>query len=272
MRVRTRTWFSVVVAIGALFVVAGQLGVFAPAENAVLVVVEPIESTMRDATRPLADFVNNVTDTGRLSDENQALREEVERLTAENGRLQASESELNDLKQLQNIRVARPDDAFVEANIFASDSSNARNVIAIDVGSSDGVKKGMIVLTRQGSLIGTVTRELSNAAWVTLITDPSSAVSALVQESRTQGVVAGSVNGELTMEFVSGTAEIKEGDLVVTSGVGGGYPPDELIGQVIGVDRAAQELFQSVRVRPLADISKLESVLVQLSFVPREAP
>jgi rod shape-determining protein MreC len=143
-------------------------------------------------------------------------------------------------------------------------------MVAIDAGSSDGLKVGMVVLSRQGSLIGTVTQTLDDSAWVTLITDPSSAVSALVQNSRTQGVVAGGIDGDLSMEFVSETADVKEGDLVLTSGIGGGYPPDELIGQVIGVDKTAQELFQSVRIRPLADFSRLEGVLVQTSFVPRE--
>jgi rod shape-determining protein MreC len=155
--------------------------------------------------------------------------------------------------------------------VFAHDPSNVKDLIAIEAGSSDGVKEGMIVLTRQGSLIGSVTKVLNNSAWVTLITDPSSAVSALVQESRTQGVVAGSVSGDITMEFVSETADVKEGDLVVTSGVGGRYPPNELVGQVVGVDKAAQELFQSVHIKPLADLTRLEGVLVLTSFVPKDA-
>jgi rod shape-determining protein MreC len=71
------------------------------------------------------------------------------------------------------------------------------------------------------------------------------------------------------MEFVSETADVKEGDLILTSGIGGRYPPDELIGQVVGVNKSAQELFQSVRIRPLADLSRLEGVLVLTSFEPQ---
>ena len=270
MRVRTRTWFSFVVAVSVLFIIASQFSVFDPLDEAVLVIAQPIESGLSDATQPLADLVNNVTDAGRLSDENQALRQAIERLTADNAQLLASEAELSQLRQFLNIRTARPNDSFVEANVFAQDASNSKDLIAIDAGGLDGLKEGMVVLTLQGSLIGTVTKVLSNWAWVTLITDPSSAVSALLQESRTQGVVAGSVSGDLTMEFVSATADVKEGDLVLTSGIGGGYPPEELIGQVVGVDRAAQDLFQSVRIKPLADLSRLEGVLVQTSFVVKE--
>jgi rod shape-determining protein MreC len=272
MRVRTRTWFSFVVAVSVLFIIASQFRVFDPLDNGVLVISAPIEQGLRTATQPLADLVNNVTDTNHLSSDNQALRQEIERLKAENARLQASDTELNQLRQLQNIRASRPNDSFVEADVFAHDPSNLKDAIAIEAGSSDGVKEGMVVLTRQGSLIGSVTKVLNNSSWVTLIVDPSSAVTALVQESRTQGVVAGSVNGDLKMEFVSETADVKEGDLVLTSGVGGRYPPNELIGQVVGVNKAAQELFQSVSVKPLADLSRLESVLVLTSFTPKEAP
>ena len=271
MHVRTRTWFSFVVAISVLFIVASRFSVFDPLDDIVLSVAAPIESALHNATQPLADLVNNVTDAGRLSDDNQALRQEIERLKSDNARLLASDAELNQLRQLQNIRGIRPDDSFLEANVFAHEPSNLKELIAIDAGSSDGIKEGMAVLTRQGSLIGTITKVLDHSAWVTLIIDPSSAVSALVQESRTQGVVAGAVSGDLTMEFVSETADVKEGDLVLTSGIGGRYPPNELIGQVVGVDKAAQELFQSVHVKPLADLSRLEGVLVLTSFVPKDA-
>ena len=86
-----------------------------------------------------------------------------------------------------------------------------------------------------------------------------------------QGVVVGAADGTLTMEFVEETADVKEGDLVTTSGVGGRHPPGELIGQVVEAERAAQQLFQQVRVQPLADLSRLESVLVLTSFLPLEA-
>jgi rod shape-determining protein MreC len=128
----------------------------------------------------------------------------------------------------------------------------------------------MIVLTEQGSLVGSVTDVLHDHAWVTLITDPSSAVSAMVQESRVQGVVSGAADGSLRMEFVEETADIQEGNLLLTSGIGGRYPQGEPIGRIVKVERAGQELFQEVEVQPLADLSRLESLLVLTSFVPVE--
>ena len=124
------------------------------------------------------------------------------------------------------------------------------------------------------SLVGTVTKVFDDYAWVTLITDPKSAVSALVQESRAEGVVAGNYDGSLVMEFVGQGVAVKEGDFVITSGVGGRYPAGISIGRVAEVRNADQDLFQQVFVDHLASLSKLERVLVLTSFEPRtlEAP
>lgn len=271
MRVRTRTWFGFVVLASLLLVAASQFTFLDPLESAVVDVASPVESGLRDATRPVADFVNNLTDVNRLSDENQALREENERLLREIAGLREAERELQQVRQHIDLRGVQPEDTFVAANVFARDPSNFKDVIAIDVGRDDGIQEGMVVLTPQGSLLGSVTRVLDGAAWVTLIIDPTSAVSARIQESRTQGVVAGSVDGTLTMEFVQETADVKAGDLVLTSGIGGRHPAGELIGQVVEVAATGPELFKEVRVESLADFSQLEGVLVLTSFVPQEA-
>lgn len=270
MHVRTRTWFSFVVGAGLLLLAASRVTFFEPVENAALTVSAPIDSALGEVTRPVADFLNNLTDINRLTDENQTLREETERLTVEVTRLQESERELHELQVFIDVRGVQTDETFVAANVFAREPSNAQELIAIDRGREDGVEENMAVLTLQGSLVGFVTRVLDDFAWVTLITDPESAVSARIQESRVEGVVAGSTNGTLTMEFVERTADVKEGDLVLTSGVGGNHPPGEIIGTVVEVDQAAQELFQAVTVEPLADLAHLESVVVLSSFVPQE--
>ncbi len=268
MQVRTRTWLSVVVVASLLFLAASRFAIFDPLENTAQSLTAPIESALQDATRPAADFVNNLTDINRLTSETQTLREEKERLLAEVARLQEAEQELHQVQQLLELRGTGTGDSFIAANVFAREPNNLQNRIAIDRGRADGLREGMIVLTKQGSLVGTISRVLDDVAWVTLITDPSSAVSGLIQASRVQGVIVGAADGTLTMEFVEETADVKEGDLVLTSGIGGRHPTGELIGQIVDVERSAQELFQAVRVQPLADLSRLEGVLVLDSFLP----
>ncbi len=271
MRVRTRTWFGFVVVVSLLFMVASRLGIFDPLDAIVLNVTAPVESALRGATRPLADFVNNLTDVNRLSGNNRALRDENERLKAENARLTEAERQLRQLQQLVGIRQGSANDVFVGAHVFARDPTNLREMLAIDRGKADGLAEGMVVLTAQGSMIGSLSKVLEHSSWVTLVSDQTSAVSAIVQGSRVQGVVAGSADGTLTMEFVQETADVKVGDLVVTSGIGGRHPPGELVGQVAKVGGSPQDLFKSVQVKSLADLSRLEDVLVLESFRPLAA-
>ena len=269
MTARTLAWTSFIAIAAFALMAAARLTLLDPVENVTLNVTSPVQNTLSAVTRPFADWVNNITDAGALSDENRALREENERLTNELARAREQEIQQQTAEDLNLVRQQFPADVFLDADVVARDSSNARNVIAIGVGSGAGVREGMIVVSEGRSLVGVVTKTSSDYAWVTLITDPKSAVSAIVQESRADGVVSGNYDGSLVMEFVGQGAALKEGDFVVTSGIGGRYPAGVVIGRVSSVQTAEQDLFQKVEVDHLASLSKLEKVLVLTSFEPR---
>jgi rod shape-determining protein MreC len=125
----------------------------------------------------------------------------------------------------------------------------------------------MPVLTHRG-LVGRVTEAAPHSSKVLLITDPSSAVNALIQDSRATGVVQGLVGQGLTMRYIQQTEEITPGDLVLTSGLGGNFPTRLIIGQVTSVTKKDVELFQEATVRPSVDFGRLEMVMVLTSFEP----
>ena len=269
MTSRTFAWTGFLAIAAFILMAASRLTLLDPVENVTLNLTTPLQQVLSDTTRPVADWVNNFTDAGALSRENKELRAENERLTTELSRAREDAVELQKLRDLAAVREQFPDDSFLTSSVIARDSSNARSMVAIDLGSGDGVREGMVVVTEGRSLVGTVTRTFDDHAWVTLITDPKSAVSAMVQESRAEGVVAGNYGGELVMEFVGQGAPVKEGDFVVTSGIGGGYPAGIVIGRVASVETTQQDLFQDVNVAHLASLSSLEDVLVMTSFEPR---
>jgi rod shape-determining protein MreC len=269
MTARTLAWTSFLAIAAFVLMSASQLTLLDPVENVTLTVTSPMHEALSDTTRPAADWWNNLTQSGDLSAENRELRAENERLTNELARAREDSAELQNLKDLVAVRQQFPDDLFLDARVIMRDSSNVRSMVAINSGKSDGVREGMIVVTEGRSLVGTVSKTFDDYAWVTLITDPKSAVSAMVQESRAEGVVAGDYGGELIMEFVGQGAVVNEGDFIVTSGVGGGYPPGVTIGRVAEVRKQEQDLFQEVRVDHLASLSSLEQVLVLMSFEPQ---
>jgi rod shape-determining protein MreC len=270
MTARTLAWTGFIAIAAFVLMAASRLTLLDPVENVTLNVTSPIQAAMRHVTRPVADWVNNITDAGALSDENTKLRQENERLTNELARAREDAIQQQGAKDLDAVRKQFPNDVFVTASVVSRDSVSVRSIIAIDRGKSDGVREGQIVVSEGRSLVGTITKVFDSYAWVTLITDPKSAVSAIVQESRAEGVVAGNYDASLNMEFVGQGAAVKQGDFVMTSGVGGGYPAGIVIGRVATVQKTDQDLFQEVRVDHLASLSSIERVLVLTSFEPQK--
>ncbi len=274
MTSRTLAWTGFIAIVAFVLMAASRLTLLDPVENVTLNVTSPLQAAMRGVTRPVADWVNNITDAGALSSENKKLRDENERLTNELARAREDAIQQQSAKNLDSIRQQFPNDVFVAGTVVSRDSTAVRSIIAINRGASDGVREGQIVVSDGRSLVGTISKAFDSYAWVTLITDPKSAVSAIVQESRAEGVVAGNYDASLNMEFVGQGATVKQGDFVLTSGVGGGYPAGIVIGRVSTVQKTDQDLFQSVHVDHLASLSNIEHVLVLTSFEPQklEAP
>ena len=274
MTSRTMLWTLIVVVGGVLLVVISRAGVTAPLENAALFVVSPVQRALGDAASPVDEFFDNIGEADNLREENERLRTENEQLASEVASLRESETRLEELRQLLQLKETQPEEEFLAANIFASEPSNLKEMVAIDRGTQDGVKEGMSVLSEGGTLVGSVTKTLDDYSWVTFITDPNSSVSAMIQETGAQGVVTGSYSRRLSMQFLRQAEAVEEGNTVTTSGVGGRFPPGLVIGKVASLESVRQELFKDVTVEPLARFPQLETVLVLTSFSPRrlEAP
>jgi rod shape-determining protein MreC len=207
------------------------------------------------------------------------------------------------LEDALEVKSTRPEDQLLVANVFFRDPSGLKRSIAIDRGLGDGVREGMVVLSREGTLIGTVTDAFQDFAWIRLISDPDSAVNAQVNTTTpsddagvltpetpvpgddadasatptptsapapvpVQGVAEGSLRDELVLELLPPEAPIETGTLVVTSGLGGNYPPGILIGSVTTVELRPQAPFKKAFLEPSASLSGLDTVLVLISFEP----
>jgi rod shape-determining protein MreC len=263
---RTLVWLLVVGLVALLGIALSQLGALDSLKNGALTVASPFERGLRTAASPAADFLDNVADRQDLEDENRLLRQQIEELTAQIADLKEAQFTAADLAELAEVEESRPDDQFLTARVIARDPSNLKERLAIDRGSSDGISEGMVVMSEGGSLVGVISKALNDFAWVTLITDPNSNVNAMVLESRAQGVVSGSLHDGLSMDLIPQEAEVEPGDTVATSGLGGNFPQALLIGQVAAVRGEQQDVFKEAEVEPAASLSRLENVLVLISF------
>lgn len=221
------------------------------------------------ASRYLAirDFMTAPRDVVRLAQINDQLEAEVSRLQSQIIELQQQNSELQVLSALLDFARTHSENEYITAAVIGRDISPFLHYVIINRGSDDGLRRGMPIVSSQG-LVGRVAAVTADGARVQLINDPDTAINVRVQPSGAEGLLQGSITGDITVEAIPQDANIQTGDLVLTSGLGGNFPPDMLIGQVSGVRQRPVELFQTATVEPVVDFSQLEIVLVIVNFRP----
>ena len=201
----------------------------------------------------------NLRETGR---ENESLRQRVSQLEVA---LQRERALAGQTKVLQEMLDLKTETAFATtpAMVIASAASPEFRTMTLDKGSSQGLGADMAVLAPAG-VVGRVVLPTPRAAKVQLIIDRNAAAAGLVERSRAQGVAIGTGTDRMRFEYVPGTADLKVGDRVVTSGMDGIYPKGFVIGQIESIQRTAGE-FSNVLIRPAVNLSALETVLVVTS-------
>lgn len=146
---------------------------------------------------------------------------------------------------------------------YSTDSYNRS--ITLDAGSASGIKTGMPVMGATG-VIGQVVATTPATCDVRLLTDPQSGVSVLVQSSRAEGILRGSVEGTLYLEGIDDTVELKEGDVVITSGLGGGYYRGLVVGMITKIEKRPGSLTRTIVVTPNASFTNISEALVVISM------
>lgn len=192
-----------------------------------------------------------------LRAENQELRERVARL----------EEYMQESERLQALVDAQEAYGFesLGARVIGRSSSEWERSITIDRGSDDGLKSGMPVMGQAG-LVGMVVSTTSETAKVRLVQDAQSGASAMVRSGNIEGIVRGSVEGVLYFEDMAADAMVNEGDVVITSGIGGSYFKGLVIGTVTKVERNASGSTMRAVVAQSGDGGLLQEVLVVLSM------
>jgi len=213
------------------------------------------------------EFFTVPRDVYSLRQRNAELEDEVSKLQTSVIELQQQLKEADVLYALLDFARARPENQYVACSVIGRDPSPFFHYVIIDHGSDDGIRHGMPVVTQQG-LVGRVDAVISNAARVELINDIGSSVNIHLQNSKSEAVLRGSVTGDISIDMVNQDIVISPGDLVLTSGLGGNYPTDLLVGQVASVKKLETDLFQTAVVQPAVDFSNLKAVLVIINFKP----
>jgi rod shape-determining protein MreC len=190
--------------------------------------------------------------------ENEALRRQVQTLQVRLQEERAEAERADYFRQLLELR-QRADVDTVAAEVIAGPADVEFRNMTIDKGSLDGVARDMAVISPAG-VVGRVILSSPRAARVQMLIDRNAAAGAMIERTRVQGLVIGQ-GTTLRMDYVPGTADVKPGDLIVTSGIDKVYPKGFVVGTVESVARTLGT-YHEISVRPSVDFSRLEEVLV----------
>ena len=234
-------------------------------------VISPLQKIIYNANDKLKgsfDFFINFSKVKQENEELAAKNAELENKLIEYNRMK---EENTTLREMFDYSQANQNYNYLGCNIVGYSGGNISNGYIIDKGINDGVKKDMIVITPAG-LVGKVTKSESNYSIVQTILNENIAVASMVESTReTTGILQGitdSKNKNLTMlSNIPIDSEIKEGDVILTSGLGGMYPQEIRIGEVVSVEVDSVGIMKKAIVKPYVDFNKLEGLFV---VVPKE--
>jgi rod shape-determining protein MreC len=200
--------------------------------------------------------------------ENRELKQQIEQMRLEQVRLSEDAAQAH---RLQNLLAFKEQyvSKTVAAQVIGSSGSDMSRIVYIDKGEQAGIRRDMPVITADG-IVGKVLLVYPTVAQVLLINDQSSGVGAILEKSRLQGVLRGSANGEVMLERVMSDEQVAAGDIVLTSGGDQIFPKGLPVGTVSRVSNG-KDLFLNIKIRPAANLSKLEEVLVLLEKQERQS-
>lgn len=212
----------------------------------------------------ISDFFEGLFKSKDLKRENEELRKYNQELLNEIVFLNELKKENKMLREALGISL-QEDFELTLANLISKDVSG--DFILINKGSKDGLSAGMPVITAQKVLLGKISDEVSeNFSRVILISNLESSFPAEVQEGGITGIIKGEGSSQVSLEKIPKDKEIKEGNIVITTSLGGIFPRELLIGKVNKIQKSDIEPFQKLGISPFFNIEELKTVFIITSF------
>jgi rod shape-determining protein MreC len=230
--------------------------------------VSPFERAGAHGISHIRDTWNHYFALQNTSRENEELKRENGTLKLQITQLQSKAGEADRLAALLKFRQTNVDVPMVSARVIGGSADSTSQTIYLDRGERDGIRRNMGVITPDG-VVGKVIESYKDTAQVLLLTDKDSGVGAMLVDSRVQKPVGGTGEPLLVMKYISNEDNsVNPGDRIVTSGMDRIFPRDLPVGTI--ADIKAGNTFKQIRVRPAANLERLEEVFVLLTMKPLE--
>jgi rod shape-determining protein MreC len=265
---------TLLAAIIALRMSARNPGDLSALDRGILAIVSPAQGAMSFLARAITGVAGRYVELTHARAENEALVRENRKLRAELAEMRRLAEDSSRYQRLLGLRDVTPAET-VAARVVAIDASPYFRVARVEIDRGEGtVRRGMPVLTSEG-VVGRINRTTGKTSDVMLLVDPRSAIDVLVPRTGGRGILRGK-SGEngyrCSIEYLARGEPAKEGDAVVTSGLGGAFPRNLAIGHVTKIIPGAVGLYQDVEVTPDVDFARLSEVLVVVAAPPAPDP
>jgi len=224
-------------------------------------VTAPVQKLISMAGNGIGSVIDHYVLIVESEEEVDRLNEEIAKLKREILVINEAALENKRLKSLLDFSESLDFEKVVAGKVIGHSASPWARTILLNKGEADGISKDSAVMT-PGGVVGRIYETSPNASRALLITDVNSAVDALVQNTRAQVLVEGTLEATCRVLYLARGEEIKTGDKIITSGLGTVFPKGLLLGVVSEIETAPGEVFQRVKLTPSADLLRLEEVLV----------
>ena len=238
--------------------------------NALGVVASPFRAAGGAVSGWVETVSDHFADVDRLQDENDQLRKKVADLEREARKTLKDREENKRLRKLLNLRQQRSDFVFEASDIVGRSTSNWESTMTLDKGTNCDIAIGNCVVNEEGFLVGVITEVGVNWATVTSILDTNSQLGATVFRTGENTVATGELSlmheGKLKLSYLENESSLVNGDLILTSGLGGHYPSNLVIGSVQDIRTDDNGLTKYGVLVPKVNISELTQVFVITDF------
>ena len=251
------------------YVREGEAGVIHSIRSGVNTVATPVRMVGAVVATPFNAIGNVFTNLSAPQETLSELKKQNEELTSELAQLTEAEKTAERLESLLGLQSTYNLQS-TAARISGTTGDAWSQTVTIDKGSANGFEIGMPVCN-SGGVIGQIIEVSAATSTVRLINDENSGVSAMVQSTRAQGILQGQPDGTLMLSYVPADADVKVGDVIITSGLGGRFPKGLPLGTVSSVSRAANATYYTIVVRAISTAESNEEVLVITSLTDEQA-
>lgn len=251
------------------YVREGEAGVIHSIRSGVNTVATPVRMVGAVVATPFNAIGNVFTNLSAPQETLSELKKQNEELTSELAQLTEAEKTAERLESLLGLQSTYNLQS-TAARIIGTTGDAWSQTVTIDKGSANGFEIGMPVCN-SGGVIGQIIEVSAATSTVRLINDENSGVSAMVQSARAQGILQGQPDGTLMLSYVPADADVKVGDVIITSGLGGRFPKGLPLGTVSSVSRAANATYYTIVVRAISTAESNEEVLVITSLTDEQA-